>query len=56
MSGLTVGSVTGQHSATVPEGDIISQNPAAGTRVVEGTPVDFILSLGPVMVTVPDAY
>ena len=44
--GLTVGTVTTATSDTVPEGQIISQNPSAGTSVSAGTAVSFVVSLG----------
>lgn len=54
-AGLTVGAVTTDYSLTVPAGDVISQNPAAGTDAVPGDPVSFVVSLGmPTLVTVPD--
>ena len=53
-AGLTVGTVTTANSDTVPAGSVISQDPVGGTSVAEGSPVDLIISLGPVMVTVPD--
>jgi beta-lactam-binding protein with PASTA domain len=54
-AGLTVGTVTTDYSLTVPAGDVISQNPAAGTDAVPGDPVSFVVSLGmPTLVTVPD--
>ncbi len=40
------GNVTQQPSATVPAGNIISQNPAAGTEVDEGTYVNLVISGG----------
>jgi hypothetical protein len=51
---LTVGAVTTANSNSVPAGDVISQNPAAGTLAVPGSPVDLVVSLGPAFVTVPD--
>ena len=51
---LSVGTITTSNSGTVPVGNVISQNPPAGTSVFEGTAVDMQISLGPVMVTVPD--
>ncbi len=51
---LTVGTVTTEHSATVPEGSVISQNPEAGTSVAQGTSVDLVVSLGLAPVLVPD--
>ena len=53
-AGLTVGSVTTAFSTTVPAGDVISQNPAAGASVPVGTAVDLVVSLGPAPVSVPD--
>ena len=47
-AGLVLGTITEVHSDTVPAGDVISQNPAAGTDVAEGTSVDLSVSLGPV--------
>lgn len=44
--GLTVGTVTEQYSDTVPAGQVISQNPASGTRVAPGTAVGLVVSLG----------
>jgi beta-lactam-binding protein with PASTA domain len=52
-AGLTVGTVTTTNSPTVPAGSVISQNPAAGTTVAPGTPVDLVVSLGPAPVAVP---
>ena len=51
---LTVGTITIANSDTVPEGNVISQDPAAGTEVAEGSSVDLVVSLGPPAVTVPD--
>jgi hypothetical protein len=50
---LTVGSITQEYSLTVPEGDVISQNPIAGTSVVINSAVDLVVSLGCPRVTVP---
>ncbi len=52
-AGLTVGTVTTQNSS-VAAGDVISESPSAGTSVVPGSAVNLVVSLGPVMVTVPD--
>jgi beta-lactam-binding protein with PASTA domain len=51
---LTIGTITRQNSATVPEGAIISQDPAAGTQAVPGGSVSLVVSLGPGDVMVPD--
>jgi RHS repeat-associated protein len=50
---LAVGTITQANSATVPAGCVISQNPPAGNSVPEGSLVSLVISLGPVMVTVP---
>jgi len=55
-AGLSAGSVTETYSATVPAGQIISQNPAAGAEIPKGTSVEVVISKGPRIVTVPDVY
>jgi beta-lactam-binding protein with PASTA domain len=53
-AGLLVGAVATANSDTVPAGDVISQNPVAGTSVPDGSAVDLVVSLGPLqMVDVP---
>ena len=52
--GLSVGTVTQANHTGIPAGSVISQDPAALTSVAPGTPVDLVVSLGPVMVPVPD--
>jgi beta-lactam-binding protein with PASTA domain len=52
-AGLTVGNVTTASSDTVAEGNVISQTPAGGTDVEEGTSVDLVVSTGSALVTVP---
>jgi serine/threonine-protein kinase len=49
---LTVG-VTQQASSSVTEGDVISQNPAAGTSAAVGTRVSLVISRGKPKVTIP---
>ncbi|HEY5871336.1 MAG TPA: PASTA domain-containing protein [Candidatus Tectomicrobia bacterium] len=52
---LTVGPVTSQYSASVPAGQVISQAPAAGTTVNDGTAVSLVVSLGPpAQIAMPD--
>jgi len=46
-AGLAVGSVTQQYSATVPAGNVISQDPGAGTNVPLNTAVNLVVSQGP---------
>lgn len=46
-AGLALGDVTDDYSPTVPEGDVISQTPAAAVRVPYDTEVELVLSLGP---------
>ena len=52
-AGLTLGTVTEQYHATVPAGQVISQDPGAGTSVAPGTQVDLVISKGPAPVSVP---
>ena len=51
---LTVGSQTSACSQSVATGNIASQNPAAGTQVKSGTPINLVVSNGPCSATVPD--
>jgi beta-lactam-binding protein with PASTA domain len=53
-AGLAVGSITTTHSATVPAGIVMGQAPPAGTPVPAGFSVNLLVSLGPVMVVVPN--
>ncbi|MBU4318625.1 MAG: PASTA domain-containing protein [Proteobacteria bacterium] len=50
---LTVGTVASQSSDTVAAGSVISQTPAAGTSVDEGSAVNILVSSGPAQVSVP---
>lgn len=52
-AGLTLGAVTESYSATVPAGQVISQNPAAGTSVASGSAISLNVSKGPEPVSVP---
>jgi beta-lactam-binding protein with PASTA domain len=45
-----LGTVSQQSSTTVPAGNVISQNPAAGTMVVAASAVAIVVSTGPVAV------
>ncbi len=51
--GLVI-NVAQDYSETVPEGDIISTNPASGTEVARGTTVTVVVSQGLPFVTVPE--
>ena len=52
---LFVGDVTTEASATVPAGNVISQNPAACTTCVAvASAVDLVVSGGPVLISVPN--
>jgi len=53
-AGLVVGNVTTQNSTTIATGDVISQSPNGGTSLTEGSAVDLVVSLGPVIVTTPN--
>ncbi|MGD8569399.1 MAG: PASTA domain-containing protein [Gammaproteobacteria bacterium] len=46
-AGLTPLIVNTQISTTVPAGDVISQNPPAGTSLANGSSVNFVISSGP---------
>jgi hypothetical protein len=46
-AGLTVGTVTTQTSSTIPSGDVILEDPAAGANVASGTAVGLLVSSGP---------
>ena len=46
-AGLQVGTITTANSDTVPADTVISQEPAAGVSVKQGTVVDMVVSLGP---------
>ena len=52
QSKLVLGEILQGHSATVPQGQIIESDPAAGTMVAEGTVVNLTISDG--LVVVPD--
>ncbi len=45
-AGLELGSVTSKQSDTVPAGTVISQNPAAGSKVAKGSAVAIVVSSG----------
>jgi len=47
-AGLRIGSIDSEHSEFVPEGFVISQNPGAGIIVEANSPVEIVVSLGPV--------
>ena len=51
---LAVGTVTTQPSSTVPNGDVISESPAAGTNVNIGSTVNLVVSSGFAEVSVPN--
>jgi serine/threonine-protein kinase len=53
-AGLVVGTVTDQSSSSVASGDVISQNPSAGTTSQAGASVDLVVSTGPATATVPN--
>jgi beta-lactam-binding protein with PASTA domain len=51
--GLTVGTITPSSSTTVLSGDVLSQNPAAGTYATAGSPVSLYVSSGSSQYLVP---
>jgi len=52
--GLVVGFVERRPDAEVPRGNVISHLPAAGLRVKQKRPINFIVSTGPETVRVPE--
>jgi beta-lactam-binding protein with PASTA domain len=46
-AGLAAGTITSAVSDSVAAGLVIGQNPAAGTNVSSGTPIDIVVSSGP---------
>ncbi|MGO4597291.1 Stk1 family PASTA domain-containing Ser/Thr kinase [Terrabacter sp. 2RAF25] len=48
------GQKTAAASTTVPEGEVVSQDPSAGTRVQTQSTVKYVVSSGPDTLTVPD--
>ncbi len=53
-AGLVVGTITTQASSTVASGNVISENPTAGTSVNAGSSVNLVVSSGPAKVSVPN--
>lgn len=53
-AGFSVGTVTEAPSETVPAGQVISQNPAAGTSAAPGSAVSFVVSTGGATATAPE--
>jgi hypothetical protein len=51
-AGLTVGTVTSQSSSTVASGEVVSESPAAATRVAKGSAVALVVSSGAATYTV----
>jgi uncharacterized repeat protein (TIGR02543 family) len=51
-AGLAVGTVSYENHASVPAGNVISQSPIGGTMVAGGSPVNLVVSLGPVTYSV----
>ena len=51
---LKVGTITQKASNTIGSGKVLSQDPASGSSVAEGSPVNLVISSGPQMVPVPD--
>ncbi len=53
-SRLTLGTIRREESTTIPAGQVISQTPAAGARVPQGTAVQLVVSSGLPATVVPD--
>jgi beta-lactam-binding protein with PASTA domain len=53
-AGFTLGKTSKQSSDTVPDGRVISQDPAASSQAAKGSAVDLVISTGQQLVTVPN--
>jgi uncharacterized repeat protein (TIGR03803 family) len=53
-AGLVVGTVTAQSSATVASGNVISESPAAGINVADGSAVNLVVSSGASQAAIPN--
>jgi len=53
-AGLKVGTITTQPSATAAPGIVVSEAPAAGTRVALGASINLVVSSGPPKIVVPN--
>ena len=47
-AGLTIGTIVEEHHDSIPPGEVISQDPDAGTLLSSEDPVNLVVSLGPV--------
>lgn len=54
VAGLTLSLDREEPHVVVPEGDVISQFPAPGTRIKEGSTLRVVISSGPPLLMVPD--
>lgn len=52
--GFQIGRITDTLTEDIPEGTVISQNPAGGTPAAAGSLVDLVVSRGPFSIKVPD--
>ncbi len=52
-TGLIIGNITSSFNATVPVGQIVSQDPTGGAEASKGSPVALVVSKGPQVSTVP---
>lgn len=53
--GLSVGQISQEYSDSIPAGNVMLQNPEAGTRMERGQPVSIVYSLGPKSTYVPQS-
>lgn len=54
LQGLGARQVSTRFSSEVPEGSVISQDPAAASRVRQGTIIEIVVSAGAEQITLPD--
>lgn len=53
VDGFVLGNVGDEFSSDIPEGQIISQDPAANTKLAKGSPINVVLSKGVEEISVP---
>jgi beta-lactam-binding protein with PASTA domain len=52
---LTVGTIAQQTSNTVASGNVVGQDQPKGSSLAQGSPVNLVISLGPLIVAVPQS-
>ena len=55
-AGLTMVVSGREHSTSVPKGSVVSQEPASGVQVDQGSTITVVISLGPELVEIPEVF